>query len=448
MTLPQPMPFFSAAARFAAGNDTPRQFLERCLSHVEEFEPTVGAFVCHDIAAARAAADRSGARWRDGRPLSPIDGMPLGIKDIIETADMPTEQGSPLFVGWRTGRDAASVAALREAGAVILSKVVTTEFAATEPRGTRNPWDAERTPGGSSSGSAAAVACGMVPAALGTQVVGSILRPASFCGVVGFKPSVGGINRGGSYDYFSQSCTGVLAASLEDTWLVAMNIASRVGGDPGYPGLQGPFEPPGPQRPRVLAVLHTSGWEIAAPEARRVFEAAAARLTEAGIALADCHADPVIAEVEGAISDAAELTRAINAWEGRWPLNTYRARDAGKLSGSALERLATAEAMTLADSGAVIARPQRNAKIPARLNARYAAATTLAAPGAAPVGLGSTGNPVFNVPASMLGIPAVALPLLSIDDLPLGLQVAGFAGQDARLFAISAAIRDLLAETH
>ena len=178
MTLPQPMPFFSAAANFAAGNDTPREFIERCLAHVEEFEPAVGAFVCHDIAAARAAADRSAARWRDGRPLSPIDGMPLGIKDIIETADMPTEQGSPLFVGWRTGRDAASVAALREAGAVILGKVVTTEFAATEPRGTRNPWDRERTPGGSSSGSAAAVACGMVPAALGTQVVGSILRPA------------------------------------------------------------------------------------------------------------------------------------------------------------------------------------------------------------------------------------------------------------------------------
>ena len=257
---------------------------------------------------------------------------------------------------------------------------MTTEFAATEPRGTRNPWDLERTPGGSSSGSAAAVACGMVPAALGTQVVGSILRPASFCGVVGFKPSVGGINRGGSYDYFSQSCTGVLAASLEDAWLVAVNIAARAGGDPGYPGLQGPPEPPPAQRPRALAVLQTSGWEIAAPEARRAFEAAAARLAEAGIALADRHADPVIAEVEDAISDAAELTRAINAWEGRWPLNTYRDRDAGKLSGSALERLATAEAMTLADYGAAIARRQRNREIHARLNARYDAAITLAAP--------------------------------------------------------------------
>src|SRR3954447_3782791 len=381
MTLPQPMPFFSAAAGFAGGSDTPRAFLERCLDRMEAFEPAVGAFVCHDIAAARVAADHSTARWRGGRPLSPIDSMPVGIKDIIETADMPTEQGSPLFAGWHTGRDAASVAALHEAGAVILGKVVTTEFAATEPRGTRNPWDRERTPGGSSSGSAAAVACGMVPAALGTQVVGSILRPASFCGCIGFKPSVGGINRGGSYDYFSQSCTGVLAASLEDAWLVAVNIVSRAGGDPGYPGLQGRPEPPPAQRPHALAVLQTSGWEIAAPEARRVFEAAAARLAEAGIALADCHADPVIAEVEGAISDAAELTRAINAWEGRWPLNTYRARDAGKLSGSALERLATAEAMTLADYGAVIARRQRNREIHARLAARHHPATTPAPPG-------------------------------------------------------------------
>src|SRR3954471_1788638 len=142
--------------------------------------------------------------------------MPLGIKDIIETADMPTEQGSPLFAGWRTDRDAASVAALREAGAVILGKVVTTEFAATFPRGTRNPWDLTRTPGGSSSGSAAAVACGMLPVALGTQGLGSILRPASYCGCIGFKPTFGAVNRGGSFDTVSQSAHGALAACIED----------------------------------------------------------------------------------------------------------------------------------------------------------------------------------------------------------------------------------------
>ena len=370
--------------------------------------------------------------------------MPLGIKDIIETADMPTEQGSPLFVGCRTGRDAASVAALREAGAVILGKVVTTEFAATEPRGTRNPWDRERTPGGSSSGSAAAVACGMVPAALGTQVVGSILRPASFCGCVGFKPSVGGINRGGSYDYFSQSCTGVLAASLEDAWLVAVNIAARAGGDPGYPGLQGP-----PNRRRRSDLARSRCCRLPdgrrprprpAPPSRRRWRGS----PKPGSRSPTVMPIPSSKRSRRRLPTRRELTRTINAWEGRWPLNTYRDRDASKLSRSALERLAMAEAMTLAEYGAAIARRQRNRETHARLAARYDAAIMLAAPGAAPVGLGSTGNPVFNVPASMLGIPAVSLPLLSVEGLPLGLQIAGFVGQDAWLFAIGAAIRDLL----
>src|SRR4029077_16890495 len=360
-----------------------------------------------------------------GKPLSPTDGMPIAIKDIIETADMPTGQGSPLWEGQESRRDSASVHALREAGAVIIGKTTTTEFAASHPfHETRNPYDGQRTPGGSSSSYAGAVGAGRVPAGLGTQVVGSILRPASFCGCVGFKPSVGRINRGGRYDYFSQSCTGLLAASLEGAWLVAVNISARAGGDPGYPGLQGPAEPPTPRRPRALAVLRTSGWEEAAPEARAAFEAAVARLADAGIALADRHADRLIEEVEEAIADAAPLTRTINAWEGRWPLNTYRNRDATKLSRSALERLALAEAMTLAEYGAAITVRQRNREIHARLAARYDAAIILAAPGAAPVGLGSTGNPVFNVPASMLGIPALSLPLLSIDGLPLGLQIA------------------------
>ena len=134
-------PYLSATPGFASGADTPRDFLERCLADLAALEPKIGAFVNLNLASARAAADRATARWREGRPLSKIDGMPVGIKDIIETADMPTEQGSPLFVGCRTGRDAASVAALREAGTVTLGRVVTTEFAAPEPRGTRNLWD-------------------------------------------------------------------------------------------------------------------------------------------------------------------------------------------------------------------------------------------------------------------------------------------------------------------
>jgi Asp-tRNA(Asn)/Glu-tRNA(Gln) amidotransferase A subunit family amidase len=224
---------------------------------------------------------------------------------------------------------------------------------------------------------------------------------------------------------------------------VAISIAERAGGDPGYPGLQGPSEPPRAQRPRSVAVIETTGWEAAAPEARRAFEVATGRLADAGIRVADRRADPAIEEVEEAISDAAGLTRAINAWEGRWPLNTYRNRDRGKLSQSALDRLATAEAMNPADYRAAIARRQRSRETHARLAVRYDAAITLAAPGAAPVGLGSTGNPIFNVPASLLGIPALSLPLLSADGLPLGLQLMGFAGEDAGLFATGAAVRDL-----
>ena len=446
MTTPEPIPFFSAAAAFASGQGTPRTLLERCLARLDEHEPRVHAFVCHDIAGARDAADRAGARWRDGRPLSAIDGMPVGVKDIIETVDMPTGQGSPLWEGTRTGRDAASTAALREAGAVILGKTVTTEFASSEPLGpTRNPHDPARTPGGSSSGSAAAVGCGMVPAALGTQVVGSIIRPASFCGCIGYKPSVGGINRGGSYDEFSQSCTGLLAASLEDAWLVTRAITSRIGGDPGYSGVQGPMEPPAAAKPRRLAMLETDGWAAASDEAKAALGAATARLGAAGVAIVGRRDDPALAAMETALSGAEALVRRINAWEGRWPLNTYREIDASKLSRAALDRLTTAESMTQDDYVAAIARRREVRAQFAALASSCDGVVTLPATGPAPLGLASTGNPIFAVPFSLLGVPTVSLPVLLAEGLPLGLQVVGFEGADARLFALAAWVRDLFA---
>ena len=253
-------PYLAAARDSASGASTPRQFLEQSLALLEQWEPRIGAFVCTNLPEARAAADRATARWRAGKPASPIDGMPVGIKDIFETVDMPTEMGSPLYAGWLANKDAASVRALRDAGAVIVGKTVTTEFAASQPRGTRNPWNTAHTPGGSSSGSAASVAAGIVSAALGTQVIGSTIRPASFCGTIGFKPSVNAINRQGSHDYQSQSCTGILGPSLEDTWQVAYEIVARVGGDAGTPGLQGPGELPAAKKPRALAMLETAGW--------------------------------------------------------------------------------------------------------------------------------------------------------------------------------------------
>jgi Asp-tRNA(Asn)/Glu-tRNA(Gln) amidotransferase A subunit family amidase len=446
VTTPEVRPFCSATAGFKSGSDTPRAFLDRCLKAVDEFEPGVGAFVHMDIAGAKASADRSAQRWRSGKPLSRIDGMPIGIKDIIETVDMPTQMGSPLYDNWRSGRDAASVAALREAGAVILGKTVTTEFAATVPRGTRNPWDPRRTPGGSSSGSAAAVATGMVSAALGTQVIGSILRPASFCGCVGFKPTIGAINRGGSHDGLSQSAHGPLAASLEDAWIVAREIADRAGGDPGFAGLYGATEIPSARKPARLAVLETTGWAVAEPAAKAAFEASVARIKAAGVDVIRRAGHRGTEDVESAIVRAMETSRQINAWESIWPLNTYRSVDATKLSKVMLARMGEGEAMSLDDYRALLVERER-------IRARYAsfsvdcdAVLTLSAPGAAPMGLESTGNPVFNVPATLLGVPALSLPLMAVDGLPLGLQAIGFHDRDAALFSVAAWLVGLLSK--
>jgi Asp-tRNA(Asn)/Glu-tRNA(Gln) amidotransferase A subunit family amidase len=443
-TKPRMQPYLPATADFASGKDSPREFLERCIAELEAWEPKIGAFVTLNLAAARIAADRSANRWRAGKPLSPLDGMPVGVKDIIETIDMPTENGSPLFAGFRGNRDGASVAALREAGAVIVGKTVTTEFAWMHPQATRNPWDLTRTPGGSSSGSAAAVAVGAVSAAIGTQVVGSILRPSSFCGCFGFKPTVGAINRGGSHDGLSQSTHGPIAASLPEAWAVAHEISRRAGGDSGYPGLYGPPTCPAPSKPRRLAVLETDGWTIATPAAKQAFQEALAMLKSAGVALVSRHESATVAAVEDAISGARELSQNIIAWESRWPLNTYRARDATKLSQAMHDLAARAEERTLDDYRRDIAERERRRVVYHALEAEFDACLTLAAPGAAPVGLESTGDPAFVVPGSMLGVPAISLPAVEDDSLPLGLQLIGFADADAALFSTAGGVLTVL----
>jgi Asp-tRNA(Asn)/Glu-tRNA(Gln) amidotransferase A subunit family amidase len=437
-------PFLPATMDFAGGKDSPRAFLERCIVQLEAWEPKIGAFVVLNLAAARTAADRSTNRWQAGKPLSPIDGMPIGIKDLIETIDMPTENGSPLFAGFRSERDAASVAALREAGAVIVGKTVTTEFAWMQPRDTRNPWDLTRTPGGSSSGSAAAVAVGAVSVGIGTQVFGSIVRPSSFCGCFGFKPTVGAINRGGSHDALSQSTHGPLAASLAEAWAVAWEISQRVGGDPGYPGLYGPPTCPAPSKPRRLAILETPGWAVATSGAKDAFAEALAKLKSAGVAFASRHESEAVGAVEDAIHDGRELSHNIIAWESRWPLNTYRTRDASKLSQAMLDLAARADAMTLDDYRRDIGERQKRRATYQALAMEFDACVTLSALGAAPVGLGSTGDAAFVIPGSMLGVPAISLPVLRDEGLPLGLQVLGFADADAALFSTAGSVLALL----
>jgi Asp-tRNA(Asn)/Glu-tRNA(Gln) amidotransferase A subunit family amidase len=437
MSKPTGIVFHSSIAAFRAGSDTPTAYLERCLAAIEKLEPDIGAFVTLNVPAARAAAATSTERWRAGQPLSAVDGMPVGIKDIIETLDMPTQMGSDLYDGWRSERDAASVRALREAGAVIVGKTVTTEFAATFPRGTRNPWDLSRTPGGSSSGSAAAVACGMLPAALGTQGLGSILRPASYCGCVGFKPTFGAINRGGSLDSVSQSAHGALATSIKDAWLMLRAIVERIGGDPGFVGLQGPIDPPAPVKPKRFAVVRTAGWQETDANTKRALTMMVDRLHGEGVELsmADNHAG--VAAVEQALVRSLPASLQLNAWDMRWPLNTYRDRDPSKVSAVMLGRLAEAENMTHAEYRTLMAERASARTLWNALSADFDGAVSLAAAGVAPVGLQSSGNAVFAVPSSYLGTPALSLPLISVGGLPVGFQIMGFAGRDAETVAIA-----------
>ena len=441
---PKLRPFHTAPAEFANGNATPRSYLERCIETIDAHEEAIGAFVATNLDNARSVADESTARWKSGTMLSPIDGMPIGVKDVMETADMVTEQGSPLFTGWKMGRDCAAVAALREAGAVVVGKTVTTEFAATQPRGTRNPYDTKRTPGGSSSGSAAAVGSGMLAGATASQVIGSTIRPASYCGAFGFKPSVGGINRGGSFDGFSQSCTGVIAATLPDTWAMAREMSYRAGGDAGYVGLTGPMTSPNPRKPNTVAMLQTAGWETTTENAKQQLQSARNKFEEAGVKVIDRASNEAVETAELAISESNSLSRGINAWEGRWPLNTYaRDMDAGKLSDSSRERLEQANAMSQDEFRDLLKQRDEIRQIFATLVDECEACFTLSAPDAAPEGLGWTGDPNFTVCTSLLGVPAVSMPLLEAQGLPLGLQMIGFQNKDAEMFAAAGAVLPL-----
>ncbi len=420
--------FVALSLDFASGTQTPSSFLEQCLQNIEAYEPRIKAFVVLDKDRARARASEASRRWAKGEQLSSIDGMPVGIKDIIETVDMPTGMGSPLFTGAYSGRDSASVKALLSAGAIIVGKTVTTEFASTVPGPTRNPWDIERTPGGSSSGSAAAVAAGMLTAALGTQVVGSIIRPASFCGCVGFKPSIGAINRGGSHDFMSQSCQGALAASLADVWFVLSEIAVRAGGDPGHCGLTGPMDLPDECRPSTIAVLETPGWSEVSAGAREMLEKSCDLIENSGIKIIRRRDCVYVEQIEECIASAAAETRKINAWESRWPLNVYRDLDSSKVSTSMLIKLEEAEAMSITQYRSALASRDAARVAYGKLKQQADLAITLSASGPAPRGM-STGNTAFSVPASYLGVPALSLPLFWDEQMPLGLLKTSLASR-------------------
>jgi Asp-tRNA(Asn)/Glu-tRNA(Gln) amidotransferase A subunit family amidase len=446
--------FHDAVGRFREGSDNPRSYLERCIETIKEREPILKAFVALNEAGARAAADESTARWKAGRPLSAIDGMPIGIKDLLETKDMPTRMGCEAFRGNFPKRDNAAVWALRQAGAVILGKTTTAELGGSHPPATTNPFDPARTAGGSSSGSAAAVGARMIPAAIGTQVGGSIIRPAAFCGNVALKPTQGGINRG-ERQATSMSTHGVHAGCIEDMWQVAIEIATRAGGDRGCMGLFGPQQPPAAQKPGRLIVLQTAGWELLDAGSKSAFETLLDSFQRAGIQLLRRADNPLVEKLELAIADAASICNAITGWENRWYQRNLLNESPGGISERAKTALAKAEAMTVGD--------YRSALVDRKLaQACYSAVApladaviTLSSPGPAPLWAGDqpgkplslrpTGDPVFNFPSSMLFAPSVTMPLMAVHGMPLGAQLMGQWHEDARIAAMARWIVENLA---
>jgi Asp-tRNA(Asn)/Glu-tRNA(Gln) amidotransferase A subunit family amidase len=223
----EPLTFGRARARFLTGEDTPSAYLDRCIDVIEAREPVVKAWASLRIESARRDAEASTARYAAGQPLSTIDGMPIGVKDLISTRELPTTLGIAGNEQAVTLDDSACIQAMQQAGAILLGKVTTTELGAGWPSPTTNPFDPLRTPGGSSSGSAAAVGAGMIPVSIGTQVAGSILRPASYCGNVALKPTMGAIHRGERLG-LSHACIGVHAGDLDDLWAAMVEIAVRL----------------------------------------------------------------------------------------------------------------------------------------------------------------------------------------------------------------------------
>jgi Asp-tRNA(Asn)/Glu-tRNA(Gln) amidotransferase A subunit family amidase len=394
---------------------TSEKLVAACLERIAARDGELAAWV-HvnaDASLARARAlDRQAAQ-------GPLHGVPVGIKDIIDTADMPTEHGSPIYRGNRPRADAAVVALLRRAGCVILGKTATAEFANLHPPATRNPHNPAHTPGGSSSGSAAAVADRMAPLALGTQTGGSMIRPAAFCGVVGLKPSFGSINRTGVKPVSdSLDRLGIFSIRVEDAAL-ALNILS----DRPMPDLSANLAAP------RIGFARTSRWKDADSATHGALESAAGRLAAAGAHVKEVTlpaAAEALFDAQGLIMDF-EATRAL-AWE--------QANHRDAISATLRRRL---------ERGAAVSREQYDGARQTARDARRQFADlmrgfdlllTPSAKGEAPKGLASTGDSLFNRIWTLLGVPCITLPWGSgPHGLPLGVQLVGAFDKDTALLA-------------
>ena len=438
--------FGDCTPSFRDGSHSPRALLERCIDAIETREAAVRAFVTLDIEGARRAADESAARYRDGRPLSPVDGCPFGVKDIIETADLPTQMNSPIFEGWRSRRDAACVRALRQGGAVLLGKTVTTEFAAGRSGPTTHPLDAARTPGGSSSGSAAAVAAGMAPVAFGTQAGGSTIRPASYCGLVGLKPTIGTFSMAGIHAIGpTLDHLGILASNLPDLWSIARQV-SDLAPTPGVRGLSGAGHALPPAAvPSRLVHLHTAGWTELGPASIDAFGALVDRLRSAGVEVASRDEDPRVASLESTLDAGVDGRLDIMAWEMRWPFEEYADRHGPEVSDILHGYLRRARTLKPADYERALRERRRVQGVVAGFSESTDGFISFASSGPAPTGLDHTGSRTFLNYWSWLGNPSFSLPLMTVDGLPVGLQLIGFEGRDDRLAALARWLMETLA---
>lgn len=418
-----------AAEAIRTGKMTSEDLVRACLERIAAIEDQVGAWAHLDDEYALKQAQEADRSLQAGSTLGPLHGVPVGVKDIFDTKDMPTEDGTVLHAGRQPQNDATVVALLRVAGAVILGKTVTTELAVYAPGKTRNPHDLERTPGGSSSGSAAAVAAAMVPLAIGTQTNGSVIRPASFCGVYGYKPSFGRISR---HRVLQQSRPldqiGVFARTIEDTALIAQQIMVFDERDPDMqlrakPALAKTMAEDPPFNPR-LAFIKTPVWDHAESDTKEAFTELVSHLGE----------DINEFELPDEFSEAALLHRMIMEADLARSFEQEYANGKDKLSSILLEMIERGQKVLAVDYNRAVSRiPEFNRALE-KVFEWHDAILTPATTGVAPVGLESTGSPIFCTLWTLCGMPAVTLPILQgSNGLPLGVQLVGSKGDDARL---------------
>jgi Asp-tRNA(Asn)/Glu-tRNA(Gln) amidotransferase A subunit family amidase len=390
----------------------PEALMEACLARIQEREPVVRAFAWFDAASARRAA-------QEARP-GPLHGLPLGVKDVLDTADVPSEYGSPIWRGWRPRADSAAVAWAQQSGAAMIGKTVTTEFATRTPGPTTNPHNPAHTPGGSSSGSAAGVAEGFFPFAYGTQTAGSVIRPAAFCGVVGYKPSFGLISRiGMKVMSDSLDTVGVLARSVADCALLAGTVSGRDLGDPATK----------PARAPRIGICGSPSWEKAAPETMDLLPRVAQGLGRAGAAVSERELPAGFTRLETAhpIIMNYESGRAMG-----WELASARDSISEDLRGRLGWGLSRPESEVVS-AYAAFGETQRAFPVATE---GLDVLVTPSAPGEAPAGLEWTGDAAFNFIWTSLHVPCVTIPAgTGPSGLPLGIQIVGREGEDRAVLA-------------